>query len=82
MKLDTTSAPEQPSRKTGSFESGLQLTVDHDLCAGCGERFTPSRPNQRHCHPRCRKLAQRKTEEGRRGQLFDRLVPVDPARPE
>ncbi len=37
MKLDTTSAPEQPSRKTGSFESSLQLTVDHDLCPGCGE---------------------------------------------
>jgi 2-oxoglutarate ferredoxin oxidoreductase subunit beta len=37
MKLDTTSAPDVPARKTGAFGSGLQLTADHDLCPGCGE---------------------------------------------
>jgi 2-oxoglutarate ferredoxin oxidoreductase subunit beta len=37
MKLDTTTAPDRESRKTGAFSSGLQLTTDHDLCPGCGE---------------------------------------------
>ena len=30
-------APSEPARKTGSFQSLLQLSGDHDLCPGCGE---------------------------------------------
>ena len=26
------------------------------LCAGCGERFTPKRPQQKFCRPSCRHL--------------------------
>lgn len=26
-------------------------------CPGCGESFTPARPNQRHCRPSCRRRA-------------------------
>jgi 2-oxoglutarate ferredoxin oxidoreductase subunit beta len=37
MKIDTGSAPERQSQRTGSFASPLQLTTDHDLCPGCGE---------------------------------------------
>ena len=29
--------PERPARKTGEFQSPLQLSGDHDLCPGCGE---------------------------------------------
>ncbi len=37
MSVRTDSAPEQPSRKVGSFKPTLQLSEDHDLCPGCGE---------------------------------------------
>ena len=35
--LRTDRPPEEPAAKKGAFSSGLQLTVDHDLCPGCGE---------------------------------------------
>jgi len=36
MKIDTDAAPEN-AKVRGDFTSPLQLTADHDLCAGCGE---------------------------------------------
>jgi len=52
------------------------------LCPGCNRAFTPTRPNQRHCHAACRKRAERHTEAQRRQALLDRLDPCDPGRPE
>jgi 2-oxoglutarate ferredoxin oxidoreductase subunit beta len=36
-KLPTDRPPEQQARQTGAFSPSLQLSTDHDLCAGCGE---------------------------------------------
>jgi 2-oxoglutarate ferredoxin oxidoreductase subunit beta len=36
-RVQTDRPPSQPANKTGAFSSGLQLTLDHDLCPGCGE---------------------------------------------
>jgi len=36
-KLPTDRPPEQQARQTGAFLPSLQLSTDHDLCAGCGE---------------------------------------------
>ncbi len=36
-KIRTDAPPSQNARRTHSFASPLQLTTDHDLCAGCGE---------------------------------------------
>jgi 2-oxoglutarate ferredoxin oxidoreductase subunit beta len=35
--IRTDRPPRQPSQKKAAFASGLQLTVEHDLCPGCGE---------------------------------------------
>ncbi len=48
------------------------------LCPGCERSFTPTRANQRHCRPACRKRAERKVEALRRLALLDRLDPCDP----
>jgi 2-oxoglutarate ferredoxin oxidoreductase subunit beta len=36
-RIATDRAPEVAARRTGSFAPSLQLSVDHDLCPGCGE---------------------------------------------
>jgi len=35
--IRTDAPPSRPAERTGRFASPLQLTVDHDLCPGCGE---------------------------------------------
>jgi 2-oxoglutarate ferredoxin oxidoreductase subunit beta len=35
--VPTDRAPERAARRTGEFAPALQLSVDHDLCPGCGE---------------------------------------------
>jgi 2-oxoglutarate ferredoxin oxidoreductase subunit beta len=35
--LDTSRAPENGATRTAPFAPALQLSVDHDLCPGCGE---------------------------------------------
>ncbi len=35
--IDTAHPPERAAKRTGSFAPSLQLSVDHDLCPGCGE---------------------------------------------
>ena len=37
MKIDTKTAPTSGAKRKSEFASPLQLTTDHDLCAGCGE---------------------------------------------
>jgi 2-oxoglutarate ferredoxin oxidoreductase subunit beta len=36
-RIATDRAPEVAAKKTGEFAPELQLSVDHDLCPGCGE---------------------------------------------
>ena len=52
------------------------------LCAGCDRAFTPTRSDQRHCRPGCRKLAARKAISQRFEELFARILPDDPGRAE
>lgn len=51
-------------------------------CPGCGQLFTPKRPNQRHCRAACRKLAERKAAAARQATILERLDPGDPGRAE
>jgi hypothetical protein len=50
------------------------------LCEGCGGRFQPSRPNQKHCRPSCRAAASRKRQRRGGGGRFE--YEADPGRPE
>jgi hypothetical protein len=43
------------------------------LCRGCGQTFTPTRSNQRHCQAACRKRAERHVEAQRRQALLERI---------
>ena len=36
-RIDTSRPPERGAERTGAFAPSLQLSVDHDLCPGCGE---------------------------------------------
>lgn len=42
-------------------------------CAGCGDPFTPRRPGQRHCSPRCRAAASRTKAAAVHHAAMDRL---------
>lgn len=44
-----TDAPIAPQKRSKAFAGAT--------CPGCGELFTPTRPNQRHCRPSCRRRA-------------------------
>ena len=35
--IDTSRPPAHGAHRTGDFKPALQLSVDHDLCPGCGE---------------------------------------------
>lgn len=49
------------------------------LCKGCGNRFAPTRRNQRHCRPSCRVLAhERRQAQQREAALWE----PDPGRPD
>jgi len=61
---------------------GVRTLSTGIVCAGCERPFRPNRPNQRHCRPACRKLAERKAQAARLGALLDRLDRCDPGRPE
>jgi len=54
---------ENPRYGTAALSKSMECqgsVIGTDLCAGCGKLFSPSRPNNRTCSDRCRKLASRR----------------------
>ena len=71
-----------PDRKADRPAESVRTLFSRTVCPGCGQPFRPTRRDQRHCRPSCRKLAARKVISRRMEELFERLNPVDPGRAE
>jgi hypothetical protein len=71
-----------PAYDSIDASGGVRTLSNGIVCPGCEQQFRPSRRNQRHCRPSCRKLAERKAEAARFAALLERLDPCDPSRPE
>ena len=58
-RLEAAPMPDQRPQSARARER----TLPRRVCAGCGNAFAPSRPNQKHCRPSCRALALQKRKQ-------------------
>ncbi len=71
-----------PAREADRPSESVRTLFLTTVCPGCGQSFCPTRRDQRHCRPSCRKLAARKAISQRMEAVFERVLPDDPGRAE